>query len=204
MIAAYIIACIAIELTPGPNMAWLAILSMTSGRRAGMLAVAGVATGLVTIGLAAALGAAGLITSSPLAWQVLRWTGVAYLLYLAFDILGNGDPANGPQRQTRFGGDQVVSFDAEGFMNKTFGTHRVDAGLPNPQRVAAQLSGRTYHDESNNDRSGLSALFCRDALPGESAAGETRRHRRRAAPPLRRSTRLCGPSECQAIVLHTA
>jgi len=95
MIAAYIIACIAIELTPGPNMAWLAILSMTSGRRAGMLAVAGVATGLVTIGLAAALGAAGLITSSPLAWQVLRWTGVAYLLYLAFDIWRNGDPSNG-------------------------------------------------------------------------------------------------------------
>jgi threonine/homoserine/homoserine lactone efflux protein len=72
MIAAYIIACIAIELTPGPNMAWLAILSVTSSRRAGTLAVAGVATGLVTIGLAAALGAAGLITSSPLAWQVLR------------------------------------------------------------------------------------------------------------------------------------
>jgi len=95
MIAAYIIACIAIELTPGPNMAWLAIMSVTSGRRAGMLAVAGVGTGLVTIGLAAALGAAGLIMSSPFAWQVLRWTGVAYLLYLAFDIWRNGEPSGG-------------------------------------------------------------------------------------------------------------
>ena len=86
MLAAYIVACIAIELTPGPNMTWLAILSLDQGRRAGLMALAGVATGLAVIGVAAALGAAALITSSEIAWQVLRWAGICYLLYLAYDI----------------------------------------------------------------------------------------------------------------------
>lgn len=86
MLAAFILASIAIELTPGPNMTWLAILSLAHGRRAGLMAVAGVASGLAIIGVAAALGAAALITSSEIAWQVLRWAGIFYLLYLAYDI----------------------------------------------------------------------------------------------------------------------
>ena len=85
-IIGYIIACIAIELTPGPNMTWLSILSITAGKRAGLMATAGVATGLLTIGLAAALSAASLIASSTLAYEVLRWAGVGYLSYLAWGI----------------------------------------------------------------------------------------------------------------------
>lgn len=74
-----------IELTPGPNMAYLAVLSASDGRRAGFAAVAGVALGLLIIGVAAALGVAALIEGSPLAYQTLRWAGVGYLLYLAWD-----------------------------------------------------------------------------------------------------------------------
>jgi threonine/homoserine/homoserine lactone efflux protein len=87
----YIIACIAIELTPGPNMTWLAILSVASGRRAGLMATAGVAAGLLSIGLAAAFGAAAAISASPVAYSILRWAGVAYLLYLAVLIWRGND-----------------------------------------------------------------------------------------------------------------
>jgi len=40
-------AVLLIELTPGPNMAWLAGLAATEGKRSGLAAVAGVALGLL-------------------------------------------------------------------------------------------------------------------------------------------------------------
>ncbi|MEZ5778758.1 MAG: LysE family translocator [Paracoccaceae bacterium] len=84
-LAAFIIASTLIELTPGPNMAWLSIVAATEGRRPGYAAVAGVALGLAVVGIAAALGLAAAITASPLLYQLLRWGGVAYLLWLAWE-----------------------------------------------------------------------------------------------------------------------
>jgi threonine/homoserine/homoserine lactone efflux protein len=82
-----------IELTPGPNMAWLAIVAATEGRRPGYAAVGGVALGLATVGLAAVLGMAAAISASPAAYQMLRWTGILYLLWLAWNgWRGDGDP----------------------------------------------------------------------------------------------------------------
>lgn len=83
-LSAFVLASVLMEITPGPNMAYLAILSISDGRRAGYAAVAGVATGLLIVGLAAALGVAAAIGSSPLAYQLLRWGGVGYLFWLAW------------------------------------------------------------------------------------------------------------------------
>ncbi len=74
-----------IELTPGPNMAYLAIVGVSQGRKPGYAAVAGVALGLAIVGIAAALGLAAMISASPLLYQILRWAGVVYLLRLAID-----------------------------------------------------------------------------------------------------------------------
>jgi threonine/homoserine/homoserine lactone efflux protein len=82
---AFALTCLVIEITPGPNMTYLAALSLTGGRRTGFAAVAGIALGLMTYGIAAALGLAALIDNSPLLYGVLRWTGVAYLLWLAWE-----------------------------------------------------------------------------------------------------------------------
>lgn len=82
---AFILTCAVIELTPGPNMAYLAVLAATEGRRAGLSAVAGVALGLLIVGLMAAFGLAAMIASSPVLFQILRWAGVVYLLWLAWD-----------------------------------------------------------------------------------------------------------------------
>ena len=81
----FALASVLIELTPGPNMAWLAIVSVSEGRRAGFAAVAGVALGLATIGTAGALGATAIIQASDTAYEILRWAGIAFLLYLAWD-----------------------------------------------------------------------------------------------------------------------
>lgn len=84
-VLAFALTSIAVELTPGPNMAWLAILSLQKGRKAGLSAVAGVALGLAVVGLAAGLGLASLIAASPAIYQALRWAGVLFILYLAWD-----------------------------------------------------------------------------------------------------------------------
>jgi threonine/homoserine/homoserine lactone efflux protein len=81
----FILTCAIIEITPGPNMAWLAALSIARGRRTGFAAVAGVALGLSAYGIAAGFGVAAIIENSPFLYQVLRWGGVAFLLWLAWE-----------------------------------------------------------------------------------------------------------------------
>ncbi len=81
----FLLACIIIELTPGPNMTYLMALSSVHGRKAGFSMVAGVAIGLLVIGFAAALGAATLIAESPLLYHLLRWAGTVYMVWLAWD-----------------------------------------------------------------------------------------------------------------------
>jgi threonine/homoserine/homoserine lactone efflux protein len=81
----FLLASIVSEITPGPNMGYLAILAASRGRGVGLAAVAGVALGLALNGLMAALGVAALIIASPAAFALLRWGGAAFLLYLALD-----------------------------------------------------------------------------------------------------------------------
>ena len=74
-----------IELTPGPNMTYLALIAARAGRRAGYSATAGVAVGLAAVGLAASLGLAEVISSTPFLYSIFRWAGVAYISYLAWE-----------------------------------------------------------------------------------------------------------------------
>jgi threonine/homoserine/homoserine lactone efflux protein len=97
--AEFALAALLIEMTPGPNMAYLATLALAEGRRVGLAAVAGVMLGLAGIGLASMFGLAALIETVPLAYDALRYAGAAFLLYLAWDAWrgadGEGKPAGG-------------------------------------------------------------------------------------------------------------
>ena len=98
---AFALTALIIEITPGPNMTYLAALSLSSGVRTGFAAVAGIAIGLMTYGIVAALGLAALIEDSPLLYGILRWGGVAYLLWLAWEAWSSEretspDAADGP------------------------------------------------------------------------------------------------------------
>ena len=69
---AFLLTATVIEVTPGPNMAYLAALSLSQGRRAGIAAVAGIAIGLSVYGVAAALGLGALIANSRFLYEALR------------------------------------------------------------------------------------------------------------------------------------
>ena len=82
---AFVIASLLIELTPGPNMTYLAILAAARGRAPGLAAVGGVALGLALLGLLAVFGLGALVLEQPWLYQSLRWAGIVYLLYLAWE-----------------------------------------------------------------------------------------------------------------------
>ncbi len=105
-VAAFALTSAIIELTPGPNMTWLAVVAVSDGRRAGYAAVAGVCMGLSVIGLAAAFGMATIIADKPAVYQALRWAGVFYLFWLAWDAWRDaGAPdVSEPEQATRFFG----------------------------------------------------------------------------------------------------
>ncbi len=99
LFAPFLITALLIELTPGPNMAWLALTSASQGRRSGFAAVAGIALGLALLGGASAFGLAELAARSPFAFQMLRYAGVAYLLWLAWKAWsGAGEVSPGTAR----------------------------------------------------------------------------------------------------------
>lgn len=81
----FLLAVLILELTPGPNMAYLATLALARGRTAGLIATAGVAAGLSVHAVVAGFGAGALIQQYPLLYETLRWIGVGYLLYLAWE-----------------------------------------------------------------------------------------------------------------------
>ena len=83
-LAGFALAVLLIELTPGPNMAWLAGLAATEGRKDGLAAVMGIAVGLMGNGLLAALGLAALLQAAPGLWIALRLGGAVMIVWLAF------------------------------------------------------------------------------------------------------------------------
>lgn len=85
MFWSFVLASILIELTPGPNMTWLAVLGAGRGRLTALAAVAGVALGLASAAVIAGLGLTAILLEFPVLFQVLRWAGTFYLFYLAWE-----------------------------------------------------------------------------------------------------------------------
>lgn len=84
-IAGFAFAVLLIELTPGPNMAWLVALSLGQGRRAGLAAVTGVALGLTANAVLSSIGLSALLSSFP---DITRWigfAGAAMMVWLAWN-----------------------------------------------------------------------------------------------------------------------
>jgi len=82
----FLFAVAVIELTPGPNMGWLAALSVRSGSRPALGAVAGIAAGLAVQLAAAVTGLTALMIGAPGVRIGLHWAGVAFMLYLAWEV----------------------------------------------------------------------------------------------------------------------
>ncbi len=94
-------AALVLTATPGPDMLLIASRSVSQGRSAGFLTYAGIAAGTYCHALAAGLGLSQLFVAVPVAYEIVRWAGCAYLLYLAYKTLRSGGSAFAPSTALR-------------------------------------------------------------------------------------------------------
>lgn len=79
----FLLTALVLVITPGPDTALILSRSMASGTRAGLLTLFGTQAGNVIHALLAGLGVSSIVLLLPYAFDVLKYVGAAYLVYLA-------------------------------------------------------------------------------------------------------------------------
>ena len=80
-----------LNLTPGPDVLYIATSALKHGVRAGLVAALGIVSGCFVHVLAAALGVGALLAASSTAFALLKWLGAAYLGWIGLRLLlGSG------------------------------------------------------------------------------------------------------------------
>lgn len=103
-LAMFIAASTALAFAPGPDNIFVLAQSISMGRTAGFIITLGLCTGLLVHTAVVALGIAAIFQTSVLAFNVLKYIGAAYLLYLAwkaFTARGSGIRPDGEPRLSR-------------------------------------------------------------------------------------------------------
>jgi threonine/homoserine/homoserine lactone efflux protein len=80
----FLITSLIVVLIPGTGVVFTVSTGLLQGRRASIFAALGCTAGIVPHLLATVIGLAALMHTSAVAFQVLKYSGVVYLLYLAF------------------------------------------------------------------------------------------------------------------------
>ena len=83
----FLVTSIAITLAPGPDNLQVLARGMAQGRRAGVVAALGFAVGCLFHTMIAAVGLAAVLRSSPLAFQLIKYAGAAYLIWIGIQAL---------------------------------------------------------------------------------------------------------------------
>ena len=83
----FIASGVLLNLSPGPDVLYIVSQSLRSGVRAGLAAVMGITAGCCVHMAAAALGVGVLLATSAMAFNVLKWVGAAYLVYVGLQLL---------------------------------------------------------------------------------------------------------------------
>lgn len=83
-IFSFVTASILLTLMPGPDNIYVLTESITRGRKAGVILSAGLVSGIIIHTVVIATGLAIAIQQSDLVFQIIRFVGAAYLLYLVY------------------------------------------------------------------------------------------------------------------------
>ncbi|MFC7982078.1 LysE family translocator [Streptomyces sp. NPDC057336] len=87
MSIAFLLTTLVVVATPGTGVVYTLAAALSRGRRASVVAALGCALGIVPHLLATVTGVAAVLHASATAFQVLKYAGVAYLLYMAWATL---------------------------------------------------------------------------------------------------------------------
>jgi threonine/homoserine/homoserine lactone efflux protein len=110
----FVVAALALLLVPGPAVGYVVARSVEGGRSAGLVSVLGVELGTLVHVAFAAAGLSAILASSATAFSVVKWLGVAYLIWLglqrllARDESGDVPPDVRPEPLARVFGQSVL------------------------------------------------------------------------------------------------
>ena len=98
----FLITCFVITASPGPGVLYTLSVGLAQGGRLSVAAAFGCTIGIVPHMAAAIMGLAALLHTSALAFQIFKYLGVAYLLYMAWQTLRQqGDASSLNERPAR-------------------------------------------------------------------------------------------------------
>ncbi|SHM51621.1 Threonine/homoserine/homoserine lactone efflux protein [Pseudomonas asturiensis] len=98
-IAVFSGAIILLLLSPGPNMAFALSHAMAYGWRGALAVALGIALADSLLTLLTATGVSGLVAAWPPSFDIIRYCGAAYLLWMAYKTLRSGSLTQGTARQ---------------------------------------------------------------------------------------------------------
>jgi threonine/homoserine/homoserine lactone efflux protein len=93
VLGVFVVAALVLLLTPGPAVLYIVARSVEQGRLAGLVSALGVHVGTLVHVAAAALGLSALLVSSALAFNIVKYLGALYLIYLGVRKLAGWDQA---------------------------------------------------------------------------------------------------------------
>ena len=83
----FLVAALVLAITPGPGIAYVVARTVAGGRAEGLASCFGTGLGGLLHVLAAALGVSLIIAQSALAFNLLKYVGAVYLVYLGLRML---------------------------------------------------------------------------------------------------------------------
>lgn len=90
----FVVAGLALNIVPGADMTFVVASSARGGQRDGIIAALGIGAGALFHVVAATLGLSAILASSQTAFNLIKWIGAAYLLWIAVSLLRSGGQAS--------------------------------------------------------------------------------------------------------------
>jgi threonine/homoserine/homoserine lactone efflux protein len=87
ILAVFLVATIALNLSPGPDMLYVISRSLGQGMRAGIVSALGIGAGTLVHTFVTAIGLSAVLLSVPIAFEFIKYAGAAYLAFLGVRML---------------------------------------------------------------------------------------------------------------------
>ncbi|HEX8640027.1 MAG TPA: LysE family translocator [Allosphingosinicella sp.] len=87
LFVSFVVAGLALNIVPGADMTFIIASAARGGRRDGIVAALGIGAGTLFHILAAVLGLSAILASSQTAFDIIKWIGAAYLLWIAVSVV---------------------------------------------------------------------------------------------------------------------
>jgi threonine/homoserine/homoserine lactone efflux protein len=109
----FLLATLTLNVTPGPDMLYVIARSVGQGRSAGIVSALGISAGCCVHTLGVAFGLVSLMAAVPAAYEMIKYAGAAYLVYLGLRIIMSRPP---PEAETAVKPDSLSAIFLQGLL----------------------------------------------------------------------------------------